>query len=85
MTKVTSRLLNVFNSASKGTWTYIDLENALIGNEGIDNYHDVKEVILEADNNVSLANVVEHYLRTLKAANGNLPCELERLGEKYKV
>lgn len=85
MTKVTSSLLNVFNSASKGTWTYADLENALIGNEGVDNYQDVKEVILEADENVSLANVVEHYLRTLKAVDGNLPIELVRLGEKYKV
>lgn len=85
MTKVVERLLSIFNSASKQSWTYADLENALIGNEGVDGYQDVKEIILEADANGIYPRVVENYVRTLKAAHGNLPCELERLGIKYKV
>jgi len=85
MTNVVNRLLSVFDSASTQIWTYSDLENALIGNEGIDGYQDVKEIILEADANGICPRVVENYVRTLKAAHGNLPCELERLGIKYKV
>lgn len=85
MTQVVKRLLSTFDSASTQVWTYSDLENALIGNEGVDGYQDVKEIILEADANGICQNAVENYVRTLKIAHGNLPCELDRLGIKYKV
>ena len=85
MTNVVNRLLSAFDSASPQQWTYADLENALIGTEGVVGYQDVKEIILEADTNGICPGVVENYVRTLKAAHGNLPCELERLGIKYKV
>ena len=85
MTNVVNRLLCVFDSASTQLWTCADLENALIGNEGVNGYQDVKGIILEADANGMCPRAVENYVRTLKVANGNLPCELERLGIKYKV
>lgn len=85
MTTVVKRLIATFDTASTVVWTYADLENALIGNEGVNDYQDVKEIILEADANGFCPRAVENYVRTLKAAHGNLPCELDRIGIKYKV
>ena len=85
MTNVVKRLLATFDRSPRQVWTYADLENALIGNEGVDSYQDVKEIILEADATGLFPRAVENYIRTLKASHGNLPCELENLGTKYKV
>jgi len=48
-------------------------------------YHDVKELILEAEALGAYSKAVEHYARELKKRHGDLPVELLGIGAKYKI
>lgn len=76
---MTQKIKDILNSyeVRKDKWVFADLERDLKKAPGINSYHDVKVVIIEADRMGSWPNAVRQYLTSNYNMMGNVPSELE--------
>ena len=74
---MTQKIKDILNSyeVRKDKWDFADLERDLKKAPGINSYHDVKVVIIEAARMGSWPNTVRQYLTSNYNMMGNVPSE----------